>query len=43
MTDSCSSRAVNTRPNPEPCRPQDLGKFEILTKRWSRPNRTFTY
>lgn len=32
MTDSCSSRAVNTRPNPEPCRPQDLGKFEILQR-----------
>ncbi len=32
MTDSCSSHVVNTRPNPDPCRPQDRGKFEILQK-----------
>ena len=32
MTDRCFSRDVSTRPNPEPCRPQDKGKFEILQK-----------
>ena len=32
MTDRCFSHDVSIRPNPEPCRPQDKGKFEILQK-----------
>ena len=32
MTDSCFSDVVSTRPNPDPCRSQDRGKFEILQK-----------
>ena len=29
MTEALRSRVVSRRPDPEPCRDQDLGKFEV--------------
>ena len=32
MTEALRSRVVSKRPDPEPCRDQDLGKFEVTAR-----------